>query len=668
MIALDLTDGSIKWTYIIANGGHGVNSATIGNDGSIYFIWCPIDNSNITVYALNPDGSVKWTSLFDPSVYSDLSNPLNVAPDGTIYMATKSRNDDYEYTGLGKLYALNATTGAEIWHYDVGDISNNENKSGVVDNDGTIYLGNYSSSAGAKKLYAINSDGTLKWEKDYGISIDYGYKNYVLRSDGVILCLRFTADSNYVLEAIDIDDGSLLWTSNISTDPNNIFTDKNNGLYLMSHGPNGSEYATNLDYYDSNNNLKWKIFYTYDYMEGNDFIALYLDGDKVLDDRGWLYGTLMKNYWDESWNNVPANEYIKYFAMAPWTLSESRDSVYYYSGDTINFTVTSSMLSTNVVFGGDNKVQVVVDNGDKIPLTYQSLNSAGNSIWTGSYTIPSGLSPGDHTYTVEASQPYVQTDITTRFASAPTQSSNTGITVSNSFNYITSFGSGALACSQVVPPAEGFKVSINNGAIKTNSREILINSEDYKEIVNMAISNELEFNNVPLQSFSTSKNWVLTPNNGQKTVYVKLYNSCGESSSIIPVSIILEELDALSSILMPTPTPTPTPILTDPQALLNSLFKQLADLQQQLANQQQTKYQFTKGIQYGDTGEDVTQLQTFLKAQGTDIYPEGLITGYFGNLTKLAVQRFQEKYNIAKSGDEGYGYVGPKTRAKINSL
>ena len=118
----------------------------------------------------------------------------------------------------------------------------------------------------------------------------------------------------------------------------------------------------------------------------------------------------------------------------------------------------------------------------------------------------------------------------------------------------------------------------------------------------------------------------------------------------------------------PTPTPTPTPILTDPQALLNSLLKQLADLQQQLANQQQTKYQFTKGIQYGDKGEDVTQLQTFLKAQGADIYPEGLITGYFGNLTKLAVQRFQEKYDIAKSGDPGYGYVGPKTRAKINSL
>jgi hypothetical protein len=128
--------------------------------------------------------------------------------------------------------------------------------------------------------------------------------------------------------------------------------------------------------------------------------------------------------------------------------------------------------------------------------------------------------------------------------------------------------------------------------------------------------------------------------------------------------------------LSPTPTPTPTPSITptpihttptDPQSILNSLLQQLASLQQQLANQQ-TRYIFTKGIQYGDTGEDVTQLQIFLKNQGTDIYPEGLITGYFGNLTKLAVQRFQLKYNIAQSGNPGYGYVGPKTRAKINSL
>ena len=60
---------------------------------------------------------------------------------------------------------------------------------------------------------------------------------------------------------------------------------------------------------------------------------------------------------------------------------------------------------------------------------------------------------------------------------------------------------------------------------------------------------------------------------------------------------------------------------------------------------------------------EVKCLQTFLKNQGVSIYPEGLITGNFGSLTKTAVIRFQAKYGISQTG-----YVGPITRAKINSI
>ena len=41
---------------------------------------------------------------------------------------------------------------------------------------------------------------------------------------------------------------------------------------------------------------------------------------------------------------------------------------------------------------------------------------------------------------------------------------------------------------------------------------------------------------------------------------------------------------------------------------------------------------------------------------------------FFGSLTEKAVQKFQIKYGLAKSGDAGFGYVGPKTRARLNSL
>ena len=64
---------------------------------------------------------------------------------------------------------------------------------------------------------------------------------------------------------------------------------------------------------------------------------------------------------------------------------------------------------------------------------------------------------------------------------------------------------------------------------------------------------------------------------------------------------------------------------------------------------------------------DVSKLQEALKTDSS-VYPEGLVTGYFGPVTLRAVQKFQEKYGLANSGDAGYGNVGPKTRAKLNGL
>ncbi|MEK7246025.1 MAG: peptidoglycan-binding protein, partial [Pseudomonadota bacterium] len=60
--------------------------------------------------------------------------------------------------------------------------------------------------------------------------------------------------------------------------------------------------------------------------------------------------------------------------------------------------------------------------------------------------------------------------------------------------------------------------------------------------------------------------------------------------------------------------------------------------------------------------DEVEELQKFLK-QFPDIYPEGLVTGFFGPRTEEAVKRLQER-----AGIEAEGIVGPKTRAKLNEL
>lgn len=70
----------------------------------------------------------------------------------------------------------------------------------------------------------------------------------------------------------------------------------------------------------------------------------------------------------------------------------------------------------------------------------------------------------------------------------------------------------------------------------------------------------------------------------------------------------------------------------------------------------------TTSLDLGARGADVTTLQTFL-AEDASIYPEKIISGYFGSLTEAAVKKFQARYNF-----ETIGRVGPLTRAKINEL
>jgi len=79
-----------------------------------------------------------------------------------------------------------------------------------------------------------------------------------------------------------------------------------------------------------------------------------------------------------------------------------------------------------------------------------------------------------------------------------------------------------------------------------------------------------------------------------------------------------------------------------------------------------------QNLYLGMQNNQVKYLQEFLKTQGQSIYPEGLITGYFGILTKNAVIRFQNKYadEILHPLDlfSGTGFVGLLTRNKINQL
>lgn len=68
----------------------------------------------------------------------------------------------------------------------------------------------------------------------------------------------------------------------------------------------------------------------------------------------------------------------------------------------------------------------------------------------------------------------------------------------------------------------------------------------------------------------------------------------------------------------------------------------------------------TQQLDHGMTNADVMSLQTFLATNAT-FYPEGLVTGYFGDMTEAAVSRFQ-----SANGLSPVGRVGPLTLTAIN--
>jgi len=118
----------------------------------------------------------------------------------------------------------------------------------------------------------------------------------------------------------------------------------------------------------------------------------------------------------------------------------------------------------------------------------------------------------------------------------------------------------------------------------------------------------------------------------------------------------------------------------DGEALIQSLLNQIAYLQAEIArvqsainaflsSQGKEQMNFSSCQSFGNDlyfgmkdNQEVSCLQQFLKFKGSDIYPEGLVTGNFLSLTFTAVQRYQAKKGITQTG-----YFGPLTRAATNT-
>jgi PKD repeat protein/methionine-rich copper-binding protein CopC len=212
---------NLAWKYSTGGAISSDSSATIGADGTIY-----IGSTDKKLYALNPDGTLKWTFTTGGSVYTP-----TIGSDGTIYIGSTDKN----------LYALNPD-GTLKWNYTVGGSITGAAKIGT---DGTIYV------AGGG-LYALNPDGTLKW--NYSV----GSYTPVIGTDGTIY-----VSGSGALNAINRD-GTLKWSYNVNSVDGSPAIGSDGTIYVGSHNYGWGLYAINSD-----GTLKWRYgIYGQDYITG----------------------------------------------------------------------------------------------------------------------------------------------------------------------------------------------------------------------------------------------------------------------------------------------------------------------------------------------------------------------------------------------------------------
>lgn len=194
---------SNKWVFPVAMLG----SPAVAIDGTIYF-----GGQDGNLYALNPDGSQKWSYQAQGGGGSP-----GIGADNTIY-----------FEGWGALYAL-SPSGAVKWKFSVPSGLGYSTTSPSLAPDGTIYIGSSYSS----QLFALSSDGAQKWV--YSFAHGMG-DTAAIGADGTIYA---TSQDLFAIRP----NGSNLWATSGSSFDGSPALSKNGTIYI---GTDRSHYLTAL--------------------------------------------------------------------------------------------------------------------------------------------------------------------------------------------------------------------------------------------------------------------------------------------------------------------------------------------------------------------------------------------------------------------------------------
>jgi outer membrane protein assembly factor BamB len=172
-------DGTLRWRF--ATGGHVSSAPAVLPDGTV-IAGCQDD----LVYAIAPNGTKRW----DFRTGGDVESAPTIGEDGAIYFGSDDR----------KLYAL-GPDGALRWAFTTGgDI-----RASAALGNAMIYVGSFDA-----QLYAIHLDGTLAWTFRSGDRI---MSSALTDAKGAVL-FGSQDDRLYCLEP----DGHLRWSVELGGD------------------------------------------------------------------------------------------------------------------------------------------------------------------------------------------------------------------------------------------------------------------------------------------------------------------------------------------------------------------------------------------------------------------------------------------------------------------
>jgi outer membrane protein assembly factor BamB len=282
-----------------------------------------VGSSDGKVYALNgTTGSQLWSSSLAGSPGGGgLSRPA--VADGAVYIASEN----------GKVYALNAATGGQLWSYSTGGTG----FSNPVVIDGTVYIG---SNDG--KVYALNAaTGSVRWASplEAKSASSYGFSGPAVANGSV-----YVGGDNDKVYALNAATGSVRWTRLTGGAVNSYPTVAGDTVYVGSE--DAKLYALNA----ATGRVRWTRL-TGNYVDSSPAVAgatVYVGSD---DDRVYALNAATGSV---RWTRLTAGSVVSGLAVTDGTVYVGSDDGNWYALNAATGSVrwaylTDAYASTNPV-------------------------------------------------------------------------------------------------------------------------------------------------------------------------------------------------------------------------------------------------------------------------------------------------------------------------------